>query len=210
MTDKEKNPPGNFNTESFAYTTSSDATYSIPAVTDADSSVIYTVTDSAATTETPDVFQTSSYIVASNDISTSTNQNYEYTFKDIIIPVTSVNYRGYNIPIYLDEQAQQFYCYWENQKLEFGAYNMEYASDLESMIDRKLDVIYTFDEDSGYFGTRLEWFDNNGNRDIKLLYRGRILKVFLSLSSEPLILTDTVLKDLLTTSTLLLRKVVGK
>lgn len=209
MTDKEKHTPEP-GAESFTYNTSSDVTYSTTAVTDADSPIIYTITDSAFTTETSDNYQTSSYVVLQSDTSTSFDQKCEYAIKDDKDLVTFVNYRGYNVPIYLDEQAQQFYCYWENQKLDFGAYNMEYASDLEGMIDRKLDVIYTFDKDSGYFGARLEWFDNNGNRDIKLLYRGRILKVFLSLSSEPLILTDAILRDLLTTSTLLLRKVVEK
>lgn len=94
-------------------------------------------------------------------------------------PVTRVEYRGFSIPIYQDDEGQQFYCIWEGQELGFGAYNTDFVDDLKDLIDRKLDIVYTFDLESGFFGARLEWFDNAGNRDIRLLYRGRILKVFL-------------------------------
>ena len=121
----------------------------------------------------------------------------EFTNKSNTIPnekpVTRVEYRGFSIPIYQDSAGQQFYCIWEGQELDFGAYNTDFVDDLKDLIDRKLDIVYTFDLESGFFGARLEWFDNAGNRDIRLLYRGRILKVFLMESIK----SDGDLKEVL-------------
>lgn len=44
------------------------------------------------------------------------------------------------------------------------------------MVDRKLDHIYSYGED--LFGGQLDWFDNAGYRDIKLVYRLRTLKIW--------------------------------
>lgn len=91
--------------------------------------------------------------------------------------VAVVSYRGFEIPVYLDEPGQQFYCIWDGEPLGFGSFNTEYVSDIEYLIDRRLDTIHIFQKP--YFGARLEWFDNQGFRDIKLSYRSRLLKIFL-------------------------------
>ena len=49
-------------------------------------------------------------------------------------------------------------------------------------IDRKLDLITTFPELPEYQGAKLEWFRNGSFRDIRLTYKGRIIKVFLIIS----------------------------
>lgn len=121
--------------------------------------------------------------------------------------IAEVHYRGYTVPIYLDNEGQQFYCYLDGQEVDFGAYNTNYVEDLEYLIDTKLDVISTFSEYPEYFGARLEWFDNNGFRDIQLLYRGRILEVFLSTSPE-FKLTEEVKDQLIERSLVILRKLI--
>lgn len=92
------------------------------------------------------------------------------------IPVTSISYRGFEVPIYLDDPGQQFYCYWEGEVLGFGSYNTNYQEDLKFIIDQKLDIIHYFEEP--YWGAKLVWFDNGGYRDVKLTYRQRVLKIF--------------------------------
>ena len=91
-------------------------------------------------------------------------------------PVSIITYRGFVVPIYSDDPGQQFYCKLDDEEIGFGAYNMNYQEDLKYLIDRKLDVIYVFDQP--YFGARLEYFYNGGFRDIQLIYRNRTLKVF--------------------------------
>ena len=46
-------------------------------------------------------------------------------------------------------------------------------------VDRQLDLITDFRNCPNFVGAKLEWFNNGGHRDIKLSYRGRIVKVFL-------------------------------
>jgi hypothetical protein len=46
-------------------------------------------------------------------------------------------------------------------------------------IDRRLDLITDFRNCQDFVGAKLEYFRNGAYRDIRLSYRGRILKVFL-------------------------------
>jgi hypothetical protein len=103
----------------------------------------------------PDAYFTelSDYIVTNPDATTvytisATEDGEQY--------VAEVNYRGYTIPIFLDEAGQQFYCYLDGQEVDLGAYNTDYVEDLEYLIDTKLDVISTFSDHPEYFGARLE------------------------------------------------------
>lgn len=99
------------------------------------------------------------------------------------IPVKVISYRGFEVPIYVDDPGQQFYCYWEGETLGFGSYNTNYEDDLRYIIDQKLDTIHYFD--GPFFGAKLEWFDNGGYRDIRLLWRQRIVRVFLVEDQKP-------------------------
>ena len=87
-----------------------------------------------------------------------------------------VEYRGYEVAINIDFPGQQFYCVIDGEEYSFGAYNTYYIDDLCSIIDNKLDVIYSFKDK--YFGCRLAWFENDYERDIGLYYRNRLVKVF--------------------------------
>jgi len=94
--------------------------------------------------------------------------------------VDSLDYRDVHIDFYNDDPGQQVYTEWEGRTLGFGAYNTMYKEDMKKLIDKKLDTIYEFDKDSGYLGTCISWFDNNGWDDIKITYRTRIIKIVLT------------------------------
>ena len=51
-------------------------------------------------------------------------------------------------------------------------------------IDRKLDLITTFPKSPEFQGAQLEWFNNEGYRDVRLKYKGRVLKIFLTISNN--------------------------
>lgn len=89
-------------------------------------------------------------------------------------PIDFLDYRGFNLDFYYDEQTQQFYTIWENEVLPFGRVNTEYKNEMKSIIDCKLDTIF-----KDKF-TKLEYFENGGNRDIRLIYNKRILKVYIT------------------------------
>ena len=90
--------------------------------------------------------------------------------------VETYTYRGISVDIYNDDYGQQFYCTLFGEEVGFGAFNLNYREDLEYLIDEKLDVITRFPK---FHGSSLRWFDNGGYRDIKLVYKQRILKIFL-------------------------------
>lgn len=47
------------------------------------------------------------------------------------------------------------------------------------VVDRQLDLITDFLDQPEFSGAKLEYFRNGDFRDIRLSYRGRILKIFL-------------------------------
>jgi hypothetical protein len=57
---------------------------------------------------------------------------------------------------------------------------------MKLIIDDHLDTITRFSEIPGYYGSKLSWFQNSGFRDIKLTYRGRLLKVYLKVNENDL------------------------
>lgn len=68
---------------------------------------------------------------------------------------------------------------WQNQLVDLGICNMYYKEDMCRFIDRKLDLITEFCNCPDFAGARLEYFHNGDFRDIRLTYKGRILKIFL-------------------------------
>lgn len=128
--------------------------------------------------------------------------------------VRTIEYRGFKIPIYRDDDGQQFYAAFPSEKykgtwdiLGFGAFNMNYEDDVRYLIDQRLDVIYTFSYP--YFGAVLEYFDNVGYRDIRLKYRRRTLKVYAVLSDEAK-LSDATLEMIKKDSKELLDKIIDR
>jgi hypothetical protein len=68
--------------------------------------------------------------------------------------------------------------------LDFGYHNLSYREEACRVIDRQLDLIATFPDDEYEQAAKLEYFNNAGYRDIRLVYRGRALKVFLVANSQ--------------------------
>lgn len=68
---------------------------------------------------------------------------------------------------------------------------MMYREDMMLLIDDSLDTITRFEEYSDLYGSKLEYFQNASNRDIRLLHRGRILKIYLG-DGAPAAVADAV------------------
>ena len=117
-------------------------------------------------------------------------------------------YRGVKAEIWNDDYGQQKIVkfvndpIFGNQEIGLGCYNFAYKDDIDYIIDQKLDTIYRFE--LPYFGAKIEWFDNNGYRDIRLVYRNRILKIFLT--PETYVLTDIEKQKIITLSTSILQR----
>ena len=101
------------------------------------------------------------------------SENKKISFQANVV----LDYRGYHIEFFPDNEANQMCTIWEDKKVGFGVNNVNYLEDMKRLIDSKLDLIYEIKNISPYL--RLKYFNNNGNRDIKLEYRGRLLKIYL-------------------------------
>lgn len=63
--------------------------------------------------------------------------------------------------------------------LDFGYHNLDYRVEACRVVDRQLDLITTFPDDEFDHAAKLEYFNNAGHRDVRLVYRDRVLKIFL-------------------------------
>jgi hypothetical protein len=75
---------------------------------------------------------------------------------------------------------------WKNKVIEFGVYNTVYQDDMKLIIDDHLDTITRFSKNLELYGSKLTWFQNGSFRDIKLVYKGRLLKVYLNTNENDL------------------------
>lgn len=91
----------------------------------------------------------------------------------------TIEYRGQTINFLSDPSGVQCYAQWDGQLVDLGLNNIYYKEDMCRFIDRQLDLITTFRDCPDFVGAKLEWFHNGDYRDIRLSYKGRILKVFL-------------------------------
>ena len=95
-------------------------------------------------------------------------------------------YRGILVKFYEDCLGHQVVAQWEDKVIEFGEYNTMYKDDMKLIIDDHLDTLTRFEDNPKYYGSKLIWFQNSGFRDIKLVYRGRILKVYIKVDQNDL------------------------
>ena len=91
----------------------------------------------------------------------------------------SISYRGEEINFLSDVSGVKCVAQWRGQLVDLGMHNIHYKEDMCRFIDRKLDFITDFRDYPDFAGTKLEWFRNGDHRDIRLVYKGRIIKVFL-------------------------------
>jgi hypothetical protein len=94
------------------------------------------------------------------------------------IQIDSFSYRGIEVGFYEDVSGHQITAIWEDKLFQFGVYNTSYQDDMKMIIDDYLDTITRYEEQPAFYGAKLEYFQNAGFRDVRLLYRGRVLKVW--------------------------------
>ena len=115
------------------------------------------------------------------------------------IPCDTLEYRGFKVNLYEDAQGRQLVTVWQGKLIEFGRDNTSYQDDLKLIIDDHLDTITRFEEYPELQGSKLGYFQNSGFRDVRLSYRGRILKIYLLSEFVDLeFLIQDALKSLLT------------
>lgn len=96
-----------------------------------------------------------------------------------VIKYETISYRGQEVNFLADVTGTHCYAQWGERIIDLGTHNLHYKDDMCRFIDRHLDLISDFRNSPDFAGAKLEYFHNGDYRDIRLTYRGRILKVFL-------------------------------
>ena len=99
---------------------------------------------------------------------------------DSWVPLETFTYRGITVNCYEDRLGHQVVFPWRGKVVELGEYNTVYQDDIKLIIDDHLDTITRFSDFPELYGSKLTWFQNGSFSDIKLVYRGRILKVYIN------------------------------
>jgi hypothetical protein len=97
----------------------------------------------------------------------------------LVIRYDTIEYRKERIDFLSDPSGVQCFAQWNNKLIDLGLNNIYYKEDMCRYIDRELDLITDFRNYPNFVGAKLEYFHNGDYRDIRLLYKGRTLKVFL-------------------------------
>ena len=97
----------------------------------------------------------------------------------LVVRYDTIEYRGETINFLSDPLGVQCFAQWQDRLIDLGLNNVYYKEDMCKYIDRTLDLITDFRNCPNFVGAKLEYFRNGDFRDIRLSYRGRILKVFL-------------------------------
>lgn len=106
--------------------------------------------------------------------------------KNTCILLDTKTYRGIQVDFYNDPVGEQAIAVWNDSILEFGYYNTLFLSEVEALIDDQLDTITRFEDTPELYGGKLEYFQNGSFSDLRLSYRGRVLKVFLDIDENDL------------------------
>ena len=97
----------------------------------------------------------------------------------LVIRYDTIEYRGETINFLSDPSGVRCFAQWNKELFDLGMNNIYYKEDMCRAVDRRLDLITEFQDCPNFTGAKLEYFRNGDYRDIRLLYQGRILKVFL-------------------------------
>jgi hypothetical protein len=101
----------------------------------------------------------------------------------LVVRYDTIKYRDQEVNFLSDPAGVQCFAQWNNQLIDLGLNNIYYKEDICKFIDRKLDLITDFRNCPNFVGAKLEYFHNGDFRDIRLSYKGRILKIFLATGS---------------------------
>ena len=97
----------------------------------------------------------------------------------LVVRYDTIKYRGEEVNFLSSVDGVQCFAQWREKLIDLGLNNIYYKEDICKYIDRKLDLITDFRDYPNFIGAKLEYFHNGDFRDIRLSYRGRILKIFL-------------------------------
>ena len=97
----------------------------------------------------------------------------------LVVRYDMIKYRDQEINFLSDPSGVQCYAQWRDQLVDLGLSNIYYKEDMCRFVDRQLDLITDFRNSNNFAGAKLEYFHNGDYRDIRLSYKGRILKIFL-------------------------------
>jgi hypothetical protein len=112
----------------------------------------------------------------------------------LVVRYDTIEYRGEEINFLSDPSGVQCFAQWRGKLIDLGLNNIYYKEDMCKYIDRELDLITDFRNCPNFVGAKLEYFRNGDYRDIRLCYKGRILKVFLvtSEASETFVISESI------------------
>ena len=102
------------------------------------------------------------------------------------VPLETFTYRGITVDCYEDCIGHQVVFPWRGKVIELGEYNTVYQDDIKMIIDDHLDTVTRFSDLPELYGSKLIRFQNGSFRDLKLIYRGRILKVYIDTNENDL------------------------
>jgi hypothetical protein len=98
----------------------------------------------------------------------------------LVVRYDTIHYRGQEINFLSDPAGVQCFAKWGDELIDLGLNNIYYKEDMCGFIDRRLDLVTMFPKLPEFRGAKLEWFHNGDYRDLRLSYRGRIIKVYLT------------------------------
>lgn len=102
----------------------------------------------------------------------------------LVIKYGAIKYRDQEVLFLSDPSGHECWAQWNGRLIDLGLDNIYYKEDVCRIIDRQLDLITDFRNCPDFAGAKLEYFRNGDFRDIRLIYKGRTVKVFL-VAGEP-------------------------
>jgi hypothetical protein len=121
----------------------------------------------------------------------------------LVVRYDTIEYRGEEVNFLSDPMGVQCFAQWRDKLIDLGLNNIYYKEDMCKYIDRELDLITDFRDCPNLIGAKLEYFRNGDFRDIRLSYKGRLIKCFLVAGPVDEIVLISESKRLLVTSGLL-------
>lgn len=117
------------------------------------------------------------------DLLTNSEQSLEICDKakqlGLVVRYDTIEYRGETINFLSDPSGVQCFAQWRGQLVDLGLNNIYYKEYMCKFVDRELDLITDFRNCPDFVGAKLEYFHNGDFRDIRLCYKGRLIKCFL-------------------------------
>ncbi len=97
----------------------------------------------------------------------------------LVIRYDTVEYRGETINFLSSVDGVECFAQWRGKLVDLGLNNRAYKEDMCKYVDRSMDLITDFRNCPDFVGAKLEYFHNGDFRDIRLVYKGRLIKCFL-------------------------------